>query len=190
MPHNTTPERPATPGETAVSRVLATVRAAVTVPLVLAAVALPIALTTPASAATESTSAATTSASAAPSTAGCTLKVQKPVSGGTDFWTGQKRVTYKVTVKCPAFIPVYVQVQQKWYERDAGGDQAIGSRTSIQAMPGGDLTFSVDADLPDTEAGPEEMWQKARFLAVNQLPVPSGVSYGPWVSSGVSSLSN
>jgi hypothetical protein len=189
MPQNTTSDRPATPGETAVSRVLATMRAAVKVPLVLAAVALPIALATPASAATESAGAVTASASAAPSTAGCTLKVLKPSAAGTDIFTGQKRVSYKVTVKCPAFIPVYVQVQQKWYERDASGDQLIGSRTSFQAMPlGGDHTFSVDDDLPDTEAGPEEMVQKARFFAVNQLPVPAGVSYGPWVYSGVSSL--
>jgi hypothetical protein len=167
-------------------------RAAVKVPLVLAAVALPIALATPASAATESAGAATASASAAPSTAGCTLlTVYKPEAAGTDWLTGQKRVAYKVTIKCPAFVPVYVQVQQKWYEKDSGGSQAIGSRTSFQAMPlGGSHTFRVDDDLPDTEAGSEEMWQKARFFAVNHLPVPAGVSYGPWVSSGVSSLPN
>jgi hypothetical protein len=144
-----------------------------------------VAVATPAAATTVSTSAAKTSA-------GCTLKVYKPIAAGTDIFTGKKRVTYKVKISCPLQVPpgVYVQVQQKFYERDSNGDQLVGSKTSYQVMPvGGDHTFSVTRNLPDTEGGSEEMVQKARFYGVS-LPVPSNVSYGPWVFSGVRSISN
>jgi hypothetical protein len=185
MPTNTTPERTEAPDETAAGRVLATLKVAAKIPLALAAVALPIALATPAHATTASTNAATINA-------GCTMKVHNPVSGGTNIFTGNKLVTYKVTVSCPVQLPpgVYVQVEQKFYERDSTVDEYLGKVTSYQVMPiGGNHTFSVTRNVPDTEAGSEELVQKARFFAVS-LPVPSGIQYAPYVYSGVTSLSN
>jgi hypothetical protein len=187
MINNTTLERSNAPEETAVNRAIATFKAAVKVPLVLVAVALPIALATPAHAMPGQATPASINAASASS--GCTLKkVWNPAAGGRDFFTGRKLVKYEVTVNC--LSPAYVQVQQRWYEHDSTVDELIGKKTSYWGPVWGDYTFSVTEALPDTEGSSEEMWQKARFWAVDHLPAPADIAYGPWKYSGVTSLSN
>ena len=186
MINNTTLERSNAPEETTVNRALATFKTAVKVPLVLVAVALPIALATPAQATPSHTTTASTIAATASSP--CTLKKVWAPIGSTEIFTDKKLVTYKVTVNCSS--PAYVQVQQRWYEHDSTVDELIGKKTSYWGPVWGDYTFSVTEPLPDTEGGAEEMWQKARFWAVDHLPVPADIAYGPWKYSGVTSLSN
>lgn len=192
MTNNTTHERDGAPHVFAVSRGLARSNATVRIPLVLLAAALSIAVTTPAHATTASADAAMAPANAATASADCILKVQKPISGGIDIFTGNRLVKYKVTVKCPSLVPVYVQVQQRWYARDNDSrKQRIGSKTSFQFMPiGGEHTFTVNDRLRDLRAGREKVSQEARFWAVNRLPAPSNITYGPWKSSAEASLRN
>jgi hypothetical protein len=54
-----------------------------------------------------------------------------------------------------------VQVRQYFFEQDSGPDQAVGSETNYHVLPiGGDHTFTVTRDVPDTEAGREELYQR------------------------------
>lgn len=168
--------------EASARRLLARVK----VLLLLVMVALPVTLSSQASAAS---TARATSASVTP----CVMqKPATPIDGGRDWWTGKKNVTYKVTVNCPlSATPIYVQVQQRFYEWDSSGSEPAGSQTSYQVLVfGGSHTFSVTKPLPDTEGGNEEMWQKARMAWVKSLPLPTSMPYGGWAISGQASISN
>ena len=102
-------------------------------------------------------------AEAATTANGCTVAPLAPVFAGLNA-AGVKQVRYNVVINCAANRSV--EVQQTFMEDDAppDPDDFTGTVVNTTNFPGVAITTKgVTLNLPDTEAGPEELYQKIRF---------------------------
>lgn len=75
-----------------------------------------------------------------------------------------------------------VQIQQQRWESDApaglAGDDFFGTRTNTRTFAmTGPVTVSTLVVLPNTEAGPEELFQRVRFRAASINGVSAFTNY-------------
>jgi len=102
-------------------------------------------------------------ASAATTLQGCNVSPQTPVFAG--FSGGVKQVRYSVAIAC--FPGRTIEVQQTVIEEDASPDPDDFVLTEINGFPTGPngavVIRGITKDLPDTEGGAEEVFQKVRF---------------------------
>lgn len=102
-------------------------------------------------------------AEAATTAFGCTAAPLAPVFAGLNG-AGVKQVRYNVLITCAANRSI--EVQQTFMEDDAppNPDDFTGTVVNTTNFPGAAITTTgVTVDVPDTEAGPEELYQKIRF---------------------------
>ena len=126
-------------------------------------------------------------AHAATTANGCTVNPLTPVFAGVTGPPVVKKVRYNFVVSCAPGRSV--EVQQMYFEDDVppnpddftGTDSNPYNPTGIQTKGNTEL-------LPDTEAGPEEIYQKVRFRVTPTGGAPFG--WTAFESSGTLTITN
>ena len=120
---------------------------------------------------------------------GCTVTPLTPVFAG--YTAGVKQLRHNVAIAC--FGARSIEVQQTVMEDDAVPDPDDFVVTRINGFPTGAngvvVIRGITENLPNTEAGAEEIYQKVRFRVT---PNSTGVQ-GPWTtyeSSGSLTIAN
>jgi hypothetical protein len=117
---------------------------------------------------------------------GCTVDPKTPYHNGDFTASGLKRINYEVEVDCVGGVSIEVQMER--WEQDSGlsADDFIGSSTlnrSFSSTSG--ITWTVTGTLPDTDDFTdhyEEMYHRVRFR------VTSGPVTGVWTAWEESSV--
>jgi hypothetical protein len=129
-------------------------------------------------------------AEAATTLQGCTVNPLAPVYAGRNA-AFVKQVRHNVVIVC---VPGRsLEVQQMMFEDDAPPDPDDFTGTVVNTFTSGAGglvgTRGVTVSLPNTDAGPETIYQRARFRVT---PAATGVQ-GPWTafeSSGTLTIAN
>lgn len=114
-------------------------------------------------------------ADAATTAHGCTVAPLAPVFAGLNA-AGVKQVRYNVLITCAANRSV--EVQQTFMEDDAppDPDDFTGTVVNTTNFAGAAITTKgVTLNLPNTDAGPETIYQKTRFRVT-----PAGGAQSAW----------
>ena len=119
---------------------------------------------------------------------GCAVAPLAPVFAGLDG-AGVKQVRYNVLITCAANRSV--EVQQTFMEDDAppDPDDFTGTVVNTTNFPGAAITTKgVTLNVPDTDAGPEKLYQKIRFRVTPAGGVQS--AWTPFESSPSTTIAN
>lgn len=121
------------------------------------------------------------------STGGCTATPLTPVFSHLNA-SGDKVLRYTVRVTCAANRTVRIQQQRMEEDGFLNPDDLIGSDLFVRVFgPAGTRIITVTRNLPDTEWGKEEMYQRIRIqVTSNGVTSP----WTGWHESGVRSFSN